>query len=151
MDQDKGRRNQTYFYDYDREICHEHHIRYYQQITGLDQVIGRMVETLKKKGLDKDTIIIFASDHGLLMGEYGMGGKGLLYDLTAKFPCFVNDPRLPKDKQGKTIDKLVDLSSASIEATVKNEAAINSNTKVTERFHSLVERLLERLSDAKKT
>ena len=28
-------------------------------------------------GLNKNTVILFASDHGLLMGEYGMGGKGL--------------------------------------------------------------------------
>ncbi|NQV35086.1 MAG: sulfatase-like hydrolase/transferase, partial [Phycisphaeraceae bacterium] len=122
MDQDQGRRNNTYFYDYDREICSEHHIRYYQQITGLDKVIGDMVATLKKQGLHKNTVILFASDHGLLMGEYGMGGKGLLYDLTAKFPCFVYDPRLPKDRQGRTVKDLV--SSLDITSTILDYAGI---------------------------
>ena len=122
MDQDRGRRNQTYFYDYDREICREHHIRYYQQITGLDRVIGDMVATLNKQGLDENTVILFASDHGLLMGEYGMGGKGLLYDLTAKFPCFVYDPRLPKTERGKTVEDLV--SSLDLTSTILDYAGI---------------------------
>ena len=123
MDQDKGRRNRTYFYDYDRAICREHHIRYYQQITGLDQVIGAMLATLKERGLDKNTVIIFGSDHGLLMGEYGMGGKGLLYDLTAKFPCFVYDPRLARSKQGRTVEQLV--SSLDITSTILDYAGIS--------------------------
>jgi len=122
MDQDKGR-NRCYSYDYDRKICREHHIRYYQQITGLDKVIGDMVVTLKRKKLDKNTIIIFASDHGLLMGEYGMGGKGLLYDLASKFPCFVYDPRLPDRKRGRTVDKLV--SSLDITSTILDYARVD--------------------------
>jgi len=122
MDQDKGRRNQTYFYDYERTLCYEHHIRYYQQITGLDQVIGAVVAVLKESGLDKNTVIVFGSDHGLLMGEYGMGGKGLLYDLTAKFPCFIVDPHLSRGRRGRTVEKLV--SSLDITRTILDYAGI---------------------------
>lgn len=129
MDQDKGRRSSSYAYDYTLESCREHHIRYYQQITGLDLVIGEMLETLKKKGLDKNTIIIFASDHGLLMGEYGMGGKGLLYDLTAKFPCFVYDPRLPTKKRGRNIEALI--SSLDITRTILDYAEVDHPIEMT--------------------
>lgn len=122
MDQDKGR-NKCYSYDYDRKICREHHIRYYQQITGLDKVIGEMIETLTKKGLEKNTIIIFGSDHGLLMGEYGMGGKALLYDLASKCPCFVYDPRLPEKQRGRNIDELV--SSLDITSTILDYAGVS--------------------------
>ncbi len=122
MDQDKGRRSQCYTYDYTRKHCLEHHIRYYQQITGLDKVIGEMLADLKQRGLDKNTIIIFASDHGLLMGEYGMGGKGLLYDLASKIPCFVYDPRQAATGPGKTVDKLV--SSLDIPMTILDYAKV---------------------------
>lgn len=122
MNQDKGRRNKTYSYDYDIGTCLEHHIRYYQQITGLDKVIGEMMETLKSKGLDQNTIILFASDHGLLMGEYGMGGKGLLYDLTSKFPCFVYDPQLPGKLRGRNLKELV--SSLDITSTILDYAGL---------------------------
>ena len=74
--------------DYDQQTCREHHIRYYQTITGLDREVGRLLEILEKENLTDNTVIIFASDHGLLMGEYGMGGKALLYDLSQVFFIF---------------------------------------------------------------
>ncbi len=122
MDQDKGR-NRTYSYNYDRTTCTEHHVRYYQQITGLDNVVGEMLGTLKRKGLHENTVIIFASDHGLLMGEYGMGGKALLYDLASKFPCFVYDPRLPRTLRGRTVSELV--SSLDITSTILDYAGVH--------------------------
>ena len=123
LDQEKGRQK-TYLYDYNDQTTREHHIRYYQTITGMDQVIGEMLQHLKQKGLAENTIIIFASDHGLLMGEYGMGGKALLYDLTAKIPCFIYDPRIPQKEKGKTINKLV--SSLDLPRTILDYAGIEA-------------------------
>ncbi|NQU51866.1 MAG: sulfatase-like hydrolase/transferase [Bacteroidetes bacterium] len=128
LDQNKGRANKTYKYDYHPISCKEHHIRYYQQITGIDKVIGDLIISLKKRGLSENTIIIFASDHGLLMGEYGMGGKALLYDLTSKIPCFIFDPRLPESKKGKTIDQLV--SSLDLTTTILDYAGIKATTEM---------------------
>lgn len=122
MDQAKGRATQTYKYDYDRVSCKEHHIRYYQQITGLDQEIGELVDTLKRKKLWQKTVIIYASDHGLLMGEYGMGGKALLYDLASKIPCFIYDPDMKDTAGGTTVDKLV--SSLDLTTTILDYAGI---------------------------
>lgn len=107
MDQDQGRRNRTYPYSYTVPTGTEHHIRYYQTLTGLDRVIGDLVKDLERRNLIDNTVILFASDHGLLMGEYGMGGKALLYDLASKIPCFVYDPRLPEDRRGHSEDALV--------------------------------------------
>lgn len=124
LDQQKGRATQTYIYDYDTVSCREHHIRYYQQIAGMDKVIGDMLESLEAKGIRDNTIIIFGSDHGLLMGEYGMGGKALLYDMASKIPCFIYDPRMPDDKKGITIDKLV--SSLDITSTILDYAGLEA-------------------------
>lgn len=124
QDQDKGRRTQTYAYNYTKPTCREHHIRYYQTITGLDHVIGNLINDLKQRGLSENTIIIYGSDHGLLMGEYGMGGKALLYDLASKIPCFIHDPTLPTAKQGRVRDDLV--SSLDITRTILDYAGINA-------------------------
>ena len=124
MDQDKGRRNQTYVYNYDLATCLEHHIRYYQTITGLDHVIGQLLVDLERRGLAKETVILFASDHGLIMGEYGMGGKGLLYDLSAKIPCIVHDPRLSADLRGRQLDHLV--SSLDYTRTILDYAGVEA-------------------------
>jgi len=122
LDQDQGRRNQTYTYSYTKETSLEHHIRYYQVITGLDQAIGQLMEQLRQQGLEENTIIIFASDHGLLMGEYGMGGKALLYDITSKIPCFVYDPTISPSLKGRKNPELV--SSLDIPATILDYAGL---------------------------
>lgn len=124
LDQEKGRKNQTYPYNYDRATCLEHHIRYYQTITGLDHVIGGLLSDLKKRGLDQNTVILFASDHGLIMGEYGMGGKELLLDLSAKIPCLVHDPRVPKEQRGRELDHLV--SSIDLTRTMLDYAGVEA-------------------------
>ena len=124
MDQDKGRRTKTYSYDYTRSTSMEHHIRYYQTITGLDHVIGGMLADLDRRHLAKNTVIIYASDHGLLMGEYGMGGKALLYDLVAKIPCFIYDPTLSADRRGRWMEEIV--SSLDLTKTVLDYAGVAS-------------------------
>lgn len=118
----QSKRKKTYSYDYSKNTCTEHHYRYYQLITGVDVVVGRLVESLKKRGLSNNTVIIFASDHGLLMGEYGMGGKALLYELTTRTPLIVYDPRLPKAKRSRRIEELV--ISADVAPTILSYAGL---------------------------
>lgn len=123
LDQDKGRTN-TYAYNYQIDTCREHHIRYYQTISGLDHVIGELREDLKRRGLAENTVILFGSDHGLIMGEYGMGGKELLLDLSAKIPCIVHDPRVPEDLRGRQLDHLV--SSIDFTRTILDYAGVEA-------------------------
>lgn len=124
MDQDKGRRTQTYTYSYTLPTCREHHVRYYQTITGLDDVIGKLLDDLKRRQLAENTVIIYAADHGLLMGEYGMGGKALLYDLASKIPCFIHDPSVPEQLRGRQVDNLV--SSIDIPCTILDYAGVEA-------------------------
>lgn len=121
MDQDKGR-NTTYSFDYDPVSNKEHHFRYYQMITELDQMVGELVAELESLELAEKTIIVYGSDHGLLLGEYGMGGKGLLYDLASKFPCFVYDPSAPKKMLGISSQEIV--SSLDLTVTLLDYAGV---------------------------
>lgn len=49
---------------------------YYSMITMLDEYIGEIIEALERNNLAKDTMIIFTSDHGDLMGDHGLCLKG---------------------------------------------------------------------------
>lgn len=103
LDPENGRR-QCYASDYRGHEClTEHYYRYAQLISGVDAQVGRLIAALKKKGVLDNTIILFSSDNGLLLGDYNHGGKGLLYDLTAKVPMLLYDPRLPEAQQGQVI------------------------------------------------
>lgn len=130
MDQDEGR-NTTYRYIYDPVSGREHHYRYYQMVTEIDQMVGELVATLEEQGLADNTVIIYGSDHGLLMGEYGMGGKGLLYDLSVKIPCFIHDPRSPTELRGSTRSELV--SSLDLTVTLLDYAGVSPTSFMTGR------------------
>ena len=113
---DHRARHKWYAYNYDAALEPEHLIRYYQTITGIDRVVGELVSQLERQGLAENTIIIFASDHGLLNGEYGTGGKALLYDLVAKIPLVIFDPRAHNEEMKRLREELV--LSIDVPATI---------------------------------
>jgi arylsulfatase A-like enzyme len=49
---------------------------YYAAVTAMDLSIGRLLVTLKMNSLDKNTLVVFASDHGFNAGHHGLWGKG---------------------------------------------------------------------------
>jgi arylsulfatase A-like enzyme len=66
---------------------------YYNMIAFIDHGVGRILDGLQQAGLDKDTIVIFTTDHGELLGDHGLYLKGpthyeglLRVALTAKGP-----------------------------------------------------------------
>ena len=61
-------------------------LRYYAMITHLDEQIGRVIEALKNNGLYENTIIVFAADNGLAVGQHGLLGKQNLYEHSLKVP-----------------------------------------------------------------
>ena len=56
-------------------------IREMQSVTGIDLLVGRLIDELKKQGLDKNTILVFTSDHGIFNGQYGLGGKAFVMNI----------------------------------------------------------------------
>jgi arylsulfatase A-like enzyme len=66
---------------------------YYRLIHQMDDVIGNLLAQLKAKNLDKNTIIVFASDNGYYLGEYGLGDKWYGSSPSIRIPLIVYDPR----------------------------------------------------------
>ncbi len=89
-------------YDYvDTEASlREHTVRCYQTITGIDEVLGAVRAQLEKLGIHRNTVIVFASDHGIMAGEFGLGGKALNYEPCLRIPMIVMDPRQPESRRG---------------------------------------------------
>jgi len=55
----------------------------------IDHEVGAIVDSLKRKGLYEDTLIIFSSDHGDLLLDHGMGSKGNFYEGSSHVPMLV--------------------------------------------------------------
>jgi arylsulfatase A-like enzyme len=72
---------------------------YYAVISHMDEQIGRMMEALRATGQDKNTVIIFTSDHGLAMGSHGLMGKQNMYEHTIGVPLIMAGPGIPHDQR----------------------------------------------------
>lgn len=82
-------------------------IRRYQSITGIDRLVGRLRKQLERLSLFENTVIIFTSDHGIMRGEFGLGGKALCYEPCMRVPFIVRDPSVPAGARGQRRQELV--------------------------------------------
>ncbi len=105
------------------ETNKERIIRQMQAMTGIDRLVGNLRDKLKALKLDKNTVIIFTSDHGLFMGEQGLGGKALCYEKTTHVPMIIMDPRVKRKHKGVKRDALV--QSIDVAATMLSLADID--------------------------
>lgn len=69
-----------------------HRQEYYALITHMDEQVGRILDGLKKQGLDKNTYVFFTADHGLACGHHGLMGKQNMYDHSMRVPLMVTGP-----------------------------------------------------------
>jgi arylsulfatase A-like enzyme len=84
----------------------------WQQVVGLaydfntlvDDQIGRLLTRLEELGLAQNTIVVFSSDHGDMMGSHGLQDKGFMYEEAHRVPLLIH---LPGQRQGFICSELV--------------------------------------------
>lgn len=65
---------------------------YYACVTYIDALVGKVLTTLRKEGLDDKTIVIFTSDHGFHLGEHNFWAKVSLHEESARVPLIIRVP-----------------------------------------------------------
>jgi len=65
---------------------------YYACISFIDYNVGRILDELEAQGELENTIIIYTSDHGELLGDYDSYGKRCFYDSAARVPLIISWP-----------------------------------------------------------
>lgn len=67
---------------------------YYAKVAHIDAMVGRVMATLARTGLEDNTIIIFTSDHGEMLGDHSLLLKGpLFYEGALRIPLIYRFPR----------------------------------------------------------
>jgi len=90
----------------------------YRMVSGVDVVIGKILEEIENLGMDKNTIIIFMSDNGMFFGERGLSDCWLMHEESIRVPLIVFDPRADKRVQGITPEQMalnVDIAPTILE------------------------------------
>ena len=94
----KGRDETTEAYPRKPDKIKKHIADYYAMISHIDSQIGSILKCLEDRGLLDNTIIVFAGDNGLAIGQHGLMGKQNLYEHSIKLPLVICGPGIPKNQ-----------------------------------------------------
>lgn len=91
---------------------------YYAEIELIDNQVGRMIEALRATGQLENTIIIYMSDHGEMLGDHGLLFKGCrFFDPLVRVPLIISYPkRFTSDVRSGALVELIDLPPTLLEA-----------------------------------
>lgn len=95
----------------------------YSAISYIDEKVGQVLHALQSAGLDENTVIIFTSDHGEMLGERGMWYKMSFFEWSARVPLIVYAPkRFPARRVSRNVS-LVDLLPTLVDLAANGQPA----------------------------
>lgn len=108
---------------------HEKLAQYLAAVQLLDEQVGRIIDALQSRDLLDNTIVIYTSDHGLLMGQYGLYGKtnatdpSNFYEDNLKIPLIVygGGKRLRTQQTRDEFVSLIDLHATVLDFASNGE------------------------------
>lgn len=78
---------------FDEEAIRKIRLGYYSMVAFADQEIGRVLQELEEQGIADNTMVIFCSDHGDMLGDHGLMVKGAcFYDGCTRVPLMIRWP-----------------------------------------------------------
>ncbi len=102
----------------EKELAQEIKEAYYATISFVDAQVGRILDQLEACGLDKNTVVVFTSDHGYHLGEHGHWQKQTLFENATRIPLIISVPN-SENKGVKSMSpvELVDLYPTLMQLT----------------------------------
>lgn len=106
------------FQDYTSGEIAEIIATYYAMVTQVDTQAGRILAALEAQGLADDTLVIFTSDHGEMLGDHGMLLKGpMMYDCAVRVPLLLRwAGHIPSRTRVSSPVQTVDITSTVLAA-----------------------------------
>ena len=84
--------------------------QYYAHISAIDSEIGRLMSALEEKDGLSNTLIVYSSDHGDMLGSHGRLRKGAFYRESAQVPLVLSWPgRIGSGQESETLVGLIDI------------------------------------------
>ena len=108
-------------WDYDKHFRDDEHIRearlsYYGYVSFLDDNVGKVLDALEASGQADNTLIIYTSDHGEMLGNHGMWAKMNMYEEASAIPLIVAGPGIPEGERCAAPASHVDLHQTILKA-----------------------------------
>jgi choline-sulfatase len=102
---------------FDEQKMREAKVAYYGLTTFMDDCVGRVLAALEESGQSEDTVILYVSDHGDMMGDQGFWTKQVMYDASAGVPMIAAGPGFPAGRRVTTGTSLLDIAATAVDVT----------------------------------
>lgn len=93
---------------------------YYALITHIDHQLGKLMGALREHGVFDNTLIVFTSDHGEMLGDHYRFGKALPYEGSVRIPLLIADPgnrlALARGRREECVAELRDIMPTLLDA-----------------------------------
>ena len=99
----------------DREGLLRNHQNYAAMIENIDRHVGRYLELVRERGELENTLIIYASDHGEMLGDHGRWGKSTWYAPSTGVPLLVAGPGVEVGSVSDALVSLHDLTATMLD------------------------------------
>jgi choline-sulfatase len=97
---------------------------YYGAISYVDDNLGRLMEALRATKLDEETIVLFLSDHGEMLGERGLWFKMNFFEGGARVPLVIAAPQRFAPRRVAASVSLVDVLPTLVDLAGGDSAAL---------------------------
>jgi arylsulfatase A-like enzyme len=115
-----GAYNQAGSFPYDEMTEADHRLlraAYWAMVDLIDEQVGRMLEALERTGQRDNTLVIFTSDHGEMLGDHGIYLKGpYFYEPAIHVPLIVAGPGVARGVRSRALVELMDLAPTLMDA-----------------------------------
>jgi len=91
------------------KLARRHIKNYFAMVTGVDDQFGRVLKALKAEGLEKDTIVVFTSDHGNCLGSHEHPTKNVHYEESMRVPFLIRWPGKIKPRRDDLLTSSPDI------------------------------------------
>jgi arylsulfatase A-like enzyme len=97
---------------------HQRNRQYYAaMIENIDHHIGRFINMVDKREELDNTIIVYSSDHGEMLGDHEKWGKSVPHDPSVHIPLIIAGPEIQQDVISDALVVLQDLTATFLEAS----------------------------------
>ncbi|MBF8184254.1 sulfatase-like hydrolase/transferase [Nonomuraea sp. K274] len=105
--------------EYTESELYDVKVHYYAMVSLVDDEVGRILAALDETGLAEDTLVVFTSDHGEMLGDHQLMLKGpMMYECAVRVPLVMRWPAgLPAGERRAELVQWIDLATTFLAAT----------------------------------
>jgi len=89
--------------------------QYAAAVEQIDEEIGRIMGALERRGWLDETVVLFSSDHGEMLGDHGLYAKSVMYEAALNVPLIVAGPGVEGGRVSDALVELIDVNATICE------------------------------------